>query len=135
MATVVKRNDTYRITVSSGYDSEGKQIRRTSTWKPAPGMTSKQIEKELTRQATLFEEKCRSGLIQSDNITLYDFCEKWLSEYAERSRALRQRRWPDTKTNCAACMSGLGISISRRLNRHTSWSSIKICGKPDFVGM
>ena len=61
MPTIQKRGDTYRITVSNGYDASGKQIRKTTTWKPAPGMTQKQIEKELDRQAVLFEEKVRTG--------------------------------------------------------------------------
>lgn len=30
---------------------------RSMTWKPTPGMTKKQIEKELDRQTVLFEEK------------------------------------------------------------------------------
>jgi hypothetical protein len=29
------------------------------TWRPALGMTEKQIEKELSRQAFTFEESCR----------------------------------------------------------------------------
>lgn len=61
MPTITKRNDTYKITVSAGYDINGKQIRRYMTWKPPSGMTAKQIEKEAQRQAILFEEKVRSG--------------------------------------------------------------------------
>ena len=45
MATVTKRGDTYRIRVSCGYDINDKQIMRSMTWKPTPGMTKKQIEK------------------------------------------------------------------------------------------
>ena len=58
MASVTKRGDTYRIRCSCGYDSAGKQIMRSMTWKPEPGMTAKQEEKELQRQIVLFEEKC-----------------------------------------------------------------------------
>ena len=61
MANVTKRGDTYKITVSCGYDGSGKQIRKHLTWKPAPSMTQKQIEKELKRQTVLFEEKCQTG--------------------------------------------------------------------------
>lgn len=39
MATVQRRGDTYRITASAGYDTEGRQIRKSMTWRPAPGMT------------------------------------------------------------------------------------------------
>ena len=40
MATITKRGDTYRIRCSLGYDSQGKQVIRSTTWKPAPGMTT-----------------------------------------------------------------------------------------------
>ena len=79
MATVTKRGDTYKITVSCGYDINGKQIRRHTTWKPTPGMTKKQIEKELDRQTVLFEEKVTSGeFLQDGNIKLGDFCNQYL---------------------------------------------------------
>ena len=82
MANVSKRGDTYRIRCSCGYDSDGKQITRSITWKPAPGLTARQEEKELQRQIVLFEEKCKSG-IGGGNIRLQDFIEQWFKEYAE----------------------------------------------------
>lgn len=79
MATVTKRGDTYRIRVSCGYDINDKQIMRSMTWKPTPGMTKKQIEKELDRQTVLFEEQVRSGeFLQDGNIKLGDFCNQYL---------------------------------------------------------
>ena len=63
MPTITQRGDTYKITVSCGYDLSGKQIRRHLTWKPEPGMTARQIKKELGRQTVLFEEKCRNGQV------------------------------------------------------------------------
>ena len=50
MALVEKRGNSYRITAYAGYDLNGKQIKKHLTWKPEPGMTKKQIEKELNRQ-------------------------------------------------------------------------------------
>ncbi len=79
MATVTKRGETYKITVSCGYDCNGKQIRRSITWKPASGMTKKQIEKELERQKVLFEEQIASGeLLQSSSMKLGEFCGQYL---------------------------------------------------------
>lgn len=101
MPTITQRNGTYKITVSCGYDANGKQIRQHRTWKPAPGMTKKQIEKELQRQAFLFEEEC-DGLSTGGNIKFQDFAEQWFKEYAEkrlkartieRSRQLSQRTY------------------------------------------
>lgn len=70
----------YRIRVFKGYDSNGKQLKPyVMTWRPAPNMTAKQIEKELQRTAHAFEERCRSGL-QSENpkLTLSDFIPQYL---------------------------------------------------------
>lgn len=88
MATITKRNNTYKITVSSGYDINGKQIRKSITWKPPAGMTAKQAEKEVNRQAVLFEERVRTGLYMENSIRLRDFIELWFKDYAnDRLRA------------------------------------------------
>lgn len=85
MPTIQKRGDAYRIRVSAGYDTAGKQIMRSTTWRPAPGMTAKQIEKELDRQAVLFEEKVRTGQYMDGNIKLNDFVEQWFKDYADKN--------------------------------------------------
>lgn len=84
MATIRKRGETYQIRVSSGYDSSGKQIIKTKTWKPLPGMTPKQIEKELSKQAVLFEQQVETGQFLDGTITLAEFADKWFKEYAEK---------------------------------------------------
>lgn len=83
MATIEKRGDTYRIRVSAGYDINGDQIRPSMTWRPEPGMTQRQIEKELERQKVLFDERVQSGQYISGDIRLADFIEKWLNEYGK----------------------------------------------------
>lgn len=82
MATVEKRNGAYRITVSVGYDMQGKQIKKRKTWQPLPNMTEKQIKKELERQKVLFEEQVRNGQYIDSNIKFADFAEIWLNDYA-----------------------------------------------------
>ena len=89
MATIRKRGDTYQIRVSCGYDTNGKQIEKSITWKPTAGMTKRQIEKELERQKVLFEEKCMTGQFLDGNITFADFAERWFKDYAEKQ--LRSR--------------------------------------------
>ena len=91
MPTIQKRGDTYRIRVSAGYDSSGKQIMKSTTWKPAPGMTPKQIQKELDRQAVLFEEKVKSGRCMDGNIRFQDFAERWFEDYGKEH--LRERTY------------------------------------------
>lgn len=82
MATIEKRNGSYRITVSAGYDLQGKQIKKRITWTPDPNMTEKQIKKELERQAVLFEEQITNGQYISSSIRFADFAEIWLNDYA-----------------------------------------------------
>ncbi|WP_346705075.1 tyrosine-type recombinase/integrase [uncultured Agathobaculum sp.] len=84
MATITKRGNSYRITVSCGYDLNGKQLRRTMTWAPPEGMTKRHTEKELDRQAVLFEERCRTGQVLDGNIKFADFAERWFKDYAEK---------------------------------------------------
>ena len=84
MASVIKRGNTYTIRVSLGYAINGKQIQKFTTWKPSPGMTKAQIEKELERQKILFEEKCRSGRVLDSSTRFGDYAEYWMQEYAEK---------------------------------------------------
>lgn len=83
MATIRKRSEgTYQIRVSCGYGVDGKQRNQFKSYKPEPGMTPKQIEKELTRQAVLFEEECKRGQITSA-VKFEKFAEQWFEEYAK----------------------------------------------------
>lgn len=90
MATIEKRNNSYRITVACGYDVNGKQIRRRMTYTPEKGMTAKQIEKEVQRQTVLFEKKCQSGNILDGNIKFADFAELWFND---RKKDLRPKTY------------------------------------------
>ena len=82
MATIEKRGNSYRIKVSCGYDARGKQVTQRMTWTPEPGMSARQIEKELNRQTVLFEEECMHGGRVSA-VKFEDFAKQWFKEYAE----------------------------------------------------
>lgn len=82
MANIQKRGNSYRIKVSCGYSSDGKQIIQSKTWRPEPGMTERQIEKELQRQVVHFEEACLKGNVVA-TIKFEDFARQWFKEYAE----------------------------------------------------
>ncbi len=84
MATIQKRGDSYLIRVSCGYDSKGKQVVRSKTWKPEPKMTERQVEKELNRQAVMFEENCNHGF-QKKVVKFEPFCEEWFEDYAKQN--------------------------------------------------
>lgn len=82
MATIRQRGDSYQIRVSCGYDTNGKQVEQSMTWKPDKKMTAKQIEKALNRQTVMFEETCMNGHIVA-TMKFEDFAHKWFEEYAE----------------------------------------------------
>lgn len=84
MATIRKRGDNYQIRVSCGYDTNGKQVVRTKTWRPDKKLTAKQIEKELNHQAVMFEDACINGFMTSAT-KFSEFAERWKMEYAENN--------------------------------------------------
>ena len=84
MASITKRGGSFLIKVSCGYNCKGKQMVRSMTWKPEPGMSAKQIEKEVNRQAVLFEEACNQGY-QSVAVKFETFCEEWFESYAKNN--------------------------------------------------
>ena len=94
MASIEKRGNSYRIKVSGGYKVDGTQVVHRMTWTPEPDMTPKQIEKELKRQAVLFEEECSSGLAVS-SMKFETLSEEWFEQYANlnlKSTTLTRQR-------------------------------------------
>lgn len=81
MANIRKRGNTYQIRISCGYDVRGVQQFQSKTWKPDEGMTPKQIEKELNRQAILFEEECKKGQVTA-SVKFETLAEEWFEQYA-----------------------------------------------------
>ncbi len=60
MASIRKRNGSYLIVVSMGYDYDGNRRKpRQKTVRPPEGLTPKQLEKWLNEQAVLFERECK----------------------------------------------------------------------------
>ena len=54
MAQVIKRNNSYQIVVSLGYDDNGKQIRKTTTYKIPEGVTARKAQKLVNEYAYEF---------------------------------------------------------------------------------
>lgn len=89
MATYTKRGSSYRLRSSCGYTPEGKQVMKSKTWTPAPGMTERQIEKELNRQMVLFDEECRGSSLSDGHIKFQTFADQWLNEYVDKTLGKR----------------------------------------------
>lgn len=85
MASIEKRGEnTYRITVSAGYDVNGNKIRYRKTIELDPNLPPSKAEKELQRQAILFEEEVKRGTyLDGSKLTFAEFIERWLQDYAE----------------------------------------------------
>lgn len=90
MASIEKRISkkgevSYRIKVSLGYDSEGKQIiKHSDTIKFDRSMSPRKIDKELKRLSVLFEEQVKqnqddnSDNVKSNHITFKELADEWL---------------------------------------------------------
>lgn len=89
MATYTKRGDSYRIRASVGYTADGRQVMKSMTWKPKPGMTQQQIERELNRQMVLFDEACRGSSLMDGHIKFETFAGQWMEEYVEKTLGRR----------------------------------------------
>lgn len=89
MATIEKRGNSYRISVSDGYDSSNKKILKRKSFKRPEGFTDKQWEKELAKIVLEFENEVGKGLqTQDQNMTLNEFVTIWLRDYAENNLEL-----------------------------------------------
>ncbi|MBP3854949.1 MAG: site-specific integrase [Ruminiclostridium sp.] len=102
MANIRKRGNSYQIRVSVGYDINGNQVSKTMTWKPDPGMTAKQADKEAQKQVALFEEKCLKGCTVA-SAKFEELAEQWFEGYVKLNlrkttytmlRSMRNRVYP-----------------------------------------
>ena len=94
MATIEKQvgknGTTYRITVYAGFDTQGKRIRHRMNYKPAPGMTPRQIEKAAQKAAMDFERSIEQGFALDNRQTF--------AEYADYVLDLKQRTGTKART-------------------------------------
>ena len=82
MASIRKRGNTFQITVSLGFDTEGKQIVQTTTYRPE-ARTEKAIEKEVKEYARDFEKKVKAGkYLTGEKTTFQEVTKLWLSDCA-----------------------------------------------------
>lgn len=89
MASIVRRDNksgiTYRIQVKTKDKGCGKTITHSTTWKPVPGMSEKQIQREVIIFANQYEEQIKAASLSANGeqfmsaeTTLGDFADWWL---------------------------------------------------------
>ena len=89
MAQITKKTNkkgetVYQIRVSCGYDYKGRQRTKSMTYKPK-AKSPKQIEKEVQKQAILFEQQCSEQPIQQ-KIKFADLADEWLAFETEKGK-------------------------------------------------
>ena len=89
MASIEKRGDSYRVTVSAGYDAAGRKLRQSATFKPdrltATGRIKAEsvIEKEVQAFAAQFEREVKAGAISgSGSMRFSELASRYLEQYA-----------------------------------------------------
>ena len=88
-------------------------------------MTAKQIEKELNRQAVMFEEACMNGQIMS-NVKFQEFAEQWFKEYAEIK--LKQRTVEGYHQMEKRIYKAIGhIRLDKLTTRHIQKFILELC--------
>lgn len=69
MASIRKRGETYTITAYMGYDEQGKQRKKTTTYRPPEGVTASKAEKLAKAFAATWEDKIRGYTALDENRT------------------------------------------------------------------
>ena len=82
MPSINKRGDTYRIMVSLGYDMEGRQIRKTTTFKPPENVTPGKAEKLAMSYAHEFEKRCQGMVNMDENIRFFELHDWYYDQIA-----------------------------------------------------
>ena len=69
MASIRKRGETYTITAYMGYDETGRQVKKTTTYRPPDGVTAGKAEKLAKQFAAVWEEKIKGYVALDENRT------------------------------------------------------------------
>ena len=96
----------YRIRVFAGTDIQGKQVFKSRTFTPEKGMSTRQVEKALSKAVLDFEEEVRSGTLAGPDLTLDQYLQKWICEYAEKQ--LKKKTVDDYKSLMPRISAALG---------------------------
>ena len=76
MASIRKRGDTFTITAYMGYDEKGRQIKKTTTYKPPDGVTEGKAEKLAKQYAAIWEDQIKGYVALDENRTFAELA-KW----------------------------------------------------------
>ncbi len=79
---IIQRGKTYRFTVYLGYDVEGKQIRKTTTFVPPAGLTQRKADKLAKEEYVIFSNRCKGLYNLKENMRFSELVEEYFRLYA-----------------------------------------------------
>ena len=79
---IVQRGSSYTFTVALGMDSNGKQIRKTTTFNPPEGMSEKKADKLAKEEYIHFKNRCKGMSAFNENMRFRDLVEEYFKIYA-----------------------------------------------------
>lgn len=82
MATITKRGKNFRIKVSLGYDMNGKQIIKSTTFTAPDGTTPKKAEKLAQQYAFEFEQHCKGFVQLNESMSFSELADWYFENYA-----------------------------------------------------
>ena len=81
MANITKRGNTFRIRVFVGYDMNGKQLVKSTTYTPPDGVTPKKAEKLAQEYAFEFERHCKVYSQLNENMRFFELADWYFTTY------------------------------------------------------
>lgn len=120
-----KSGTAYKITVTSGRDMDGKQIRHYLTWTPAVGMTERQAEKAVQKASFEFEQSIELGYVADNKQTFAKYAE-YVLELKERSGAKYRtiERYGDLLKRIYPAIGHLKLSDIRPQHLNTFYANL-----------
>lgn len=79
---IIQRGKTYRFTVYMGYDVNGKQIRKTTTFTPPAGLTERKADKLAKEEYVHFSNRCKGLYNLKENMRFSELVEEYFRLYA-----------------------------------------------------
>ncbi len=93
---IFKRGKSYRISISCGFDSNGKRIRKYITYNPDPTMSPKQQEHAAYKYGIELENKIkRGGSVEYESFTFDEFAELYFKNHATTLKEYTAKQYKD----------------------------------------
>jgi len=78
---IIQRGKNYRFTAYLGYDTSGKQIRKTMTFSPPLGLSKSKADKLAKAEYIDFCNRCRGWFHLKENMRFSELIEEYLQIY------------------------------------------------------